>query len=119
MLTWRNGTIILPIVRAKDGATMVDKNTIRSAITAALREAQESSGMAYADLSDDDTPIGGLDGFDSLLGIEVTVMIEERLGCTTGRDSLFVTEDQSSAATLGEICGFLADLLGSTKQVAA
>lgn len=105
--------------KSQDGATMMERNAIRSVITAALREAQESSGKAYADLTDDDAPIGGLDGFDSLLGIEVTVMIEERLGCTTGRDSLFVTEDQSSAATLGEICGFLAGLLGSTKQVAA
>ena len=92
---------------------------IRSAVVAALQEAQAKSGKAYADLSGDDQPIGNLDGFDSLMGIEVTVIIEERMGCQVDRDSLFVAEDGRRAATLQEVCDYIADLAPSDERTEA
>ena len=53
---------------------------VRSLILSVLQEVQEMSGREWNGLVGDAKPIGALEGFDSLSGIEVTVMIEERLG---------------------------------------
>ena len=97
----------------------MDRGEIRSAVAAVLQEVQESGGEAYVDLEGSDEPIGKLDGFDSLTGIEATVMLQERLGCEIERDSVFVGEDGGRASTLEEICVYLAKLLGSDARAVA
>ena len=97
----------------------MNRGEIKSAVVAVLREVQESSGEAYVDLAGGDEPIGKLDGFDSLTGIEATVILEERLGCEIERSSVFVSEDENRASTLAEICGLIAGLLGSDEKAVA
>jgi len=79
----------------------------------ALKECQHLSGREWSDLGMDAKPIGVLDGFDSLSGVEATVMIEQRLGCTFDVESLFVSEDGKRALTLREISERLRKLIAS------
>ena len=97
----------------------MDAKGIESMVVAALRHAQEISGEDYADIGPGDTPLGKLDGFDSLKGIEVTVMIEGGLGWEIERDSLFVSEDGDHATTLAEICAYLGELTASEEKAVA
>ena len=97
----------------------MDRGKIQSEVVAALEAVQTLSGKEYVSLGANDKPIGRLDGFDSLCGVEATVMIEGRIGCEINRDSLFVTEDGNQAATLEEICDYLEGVnCSQTKSVA-
>ncbi len=80
-----------------------------------LKEVQELSGRPWHPLTSGTVPIGTLDGFDSLSGVEATVMIEEKLGCTLGIDSAFVSEDGNTALTLKAVCDRVATLAASSK----
>jgi acyl carrier protein len=75
---------------------------IKAAVIAALKEVQQLSGRGWNDLADDMKPIGTLEGFDSLSGIEATIAIEQRLGQQLDTETLF--EDGRRAFTLAEIC---------------
>lgn len=80
-----------------------------------LQEVQKMSGRPWHPLTLDMKPIGTLDGFDSLAGVEATVMIEEKLGCALDVDSVFVSEDGKKALTLKEVCERVATLAAATK----
>lgn len=81
-----------------------------------LRDVQTISGREWTGLGADAKPIGGLDGFDSLSGVETTVMIEEKLGCRVEGESLFVSSDGKRALTVKEISQRISGLLGSREQ---
>ena len=55
------------------------------------------------DLSDDSKPIGSLDGFDSLTGIEATVILEEKLKVSLDAENIFVSEKGDRALRLNDI----------------
>lgn len=95
----------------------MDANVIESMVVAALKQAQKISGEAYVELGPADKPLGKLDGFDSLKGIEVTVMIEGELGCEVERDSLFVWGDR--AMTLAEVCAYLGEVTAANEKAVA
>ena len=97
----------------------MDRDKIESEVVAVLQAVQKSSGETYVNLGADDKPIGKLGGFDSLTGIEATIMIEERIGCDIDRNSAFVTEDGRRASTLAEICEYLGELTGSEAKAVA
>ena len=95
----------------------MDAKGIESMVVAALKQAQEISGEDFVEIGLGDKPLGKLDGFDSLKGIEVTVMIEGELGCEIERDSLFVWEDR--ATTLAEICAYLGEVTAAQEKAVA
>ena len=97
----------------------MNRGQIESIVTEVLQAVQESSGETYTDLASNDEPIGKLAGFDSLTGIEATVMIEKKLNCEINRDSVFVSEDGDRALTLAEICGHLEQIISSGRKAAA
>ena len=85
----------------------MNKAEIAALVVAVLKEVQETSGREWTKLEGDAAPIGALDGFDSLSGMEATTLIEQKLKDLTGLDSLgdeslFVTNDK--ALTLDEVC---------------
>jgi acyl carrier protein len=86
---------------------------IQQAVLTVLREVQEMTGRKWSSLPVDAKPIGALDGFDSLAGVEATVMIEEKLGCAIDGDSVFVSQDGKRALTLREIYDWLGKLLAA------
>lgn len=91
---------------------------IQSLVLDVLKAIQIMSGRPWAGFDPNATPIGDLDGFDSLTGIEATVMIEQNLG---GQDleleSLFVSEDGKQALTVTEVAERIAKLLNSGAKV--
>jgi len=89
---------------------------LQSAILSVLQEVQTLSGRTWAGLSETAKPLLDLDGFDSLCGLEATVMVEERLGCgDLGVDSVFVSDDGQRSLTVREIAERLAMRLSSDR----
>ena len=52
---------------------------VRGIVLDVLDTCQEVSGRARRELADDQKVVGGLDGFDSISGIEATTLLEQRL----------------------------------------
>lgn len=88
---------------------------IQSIVLQVLQEVQELSGRSWTALAPNGKPIGDLDGFDSLCGVEATVLVEERLGCRDlGVDSVFVSDDGRRSLTVNEIAHRLSKLLATS-----
>ena len=82
-----------------------------------LKQVQEMSGRPIEDLTESDTPIGGLAGFDSLNGIEVTTLAAVRLNCEiSGEVNLFVSEDGRRALTVREVAQRMKRLLSADRE---
>lgn len=87
---------------------------IQSTVLNVLRDVQTLSGRPWTDLDPTATPIGGLDGFDSLSSVEATVMVEEKLGCGDLKvSSLFISEDGTRALSVKEIAKRISELLAA------
>ena len=80
---------------------------VQTIIIKTLKEVQNMSGQKWNNLVSTLVPIQDLDGFDSLLSVEVTVLIEEKFGCGELTDesnpSLFISNDGKKALSIGEI----------------
>lgn len=81
---------------------MLDKQTVRAALIAVLRHVQKTSGRPCPEISDATKPIGDLQGFDSLLAVEATVLLEQKLGCAL-TDVPFTSESGTRALRVGGI----------------
>ena len=97
----------------------MDATSIETIMLNVLRDVQEISGEDYVDIGPGDKPLGRLAGFDSLKGIEATVMVQGRLGRAIERDSLFVSEDGRRATSLAEICAHLAEFTAADEKEVA
>lgn len=88
---------------------------IQSILVAVLHDVQTLSGRPSVPLPPSAKPIGDLQGFDSLTGVEATVMVEEKLGCGELKvESIFVSEDGKRALTVKEIAERISKLLTKT-----
>jgi hypothetical protein len=76
---------------------------VRSVVRDVLHQVQQISGREWHGLDGDAKPIGHLQGFDSLSGIEATVMVEQKLGCKFDLESVFVADNGKRALTLNQI----------------
>jgi hypothetical protein len=91
---------------------------VTEVVNEALREVQSLGGHPWVDLTPKDKIIGTLAGFDSLTGIEATVLIERKLALklgrpdlSLGRDSIFVSDDGRNALDVAEIVSKVCALL--------
>jgi hypothetical protein len=92
---------------------------IQIAIVDVLREVQTISGRQWIELGAGEKPIGALEGFDSLSGVEATVMIEQRLGGNGLEiESMFVSDDGKHALTVAEIASRIGTIM-RTKRTGA
>ncbi len=89
------------------------KSHIKTVLVAVLQEIQETSGRSCAALSDGTSPIGDLEGFDSLSGVEATMFVEQRLGRPLGIESVFVSPTKSRALRIDEIVEDIASRIAS------
>ncbi len=90
------------------------REEIEGLVLAVLQDVQETSGKSWMGLSRNATPIGALDGFDSLTALEATVLIEERLKTSAGvqthdDECLFI--EGNRALSLKEVCDRIEALL--------
>lgn len=81
---------------------MLDKQAVRVALVAVLRQVQKTSGRPCPEITETTKPIGDLQGFDSLLAVEATVLLEQKLGCTLA-DIPFLSESGTRALRFGAI----------------
>ena len=91
----------------------MDKNDVREKLVQSLRQVQESSGRPVGELDSDTKPIGELEGFDSLSGVETTVHLSELLGHEISNENIFFSEDGSRALSVEQITDSLHAAMGS------
>ncbi len=84
------------------------KTEIEQIIVETLRELQIASGDMECEISPVVVPLSELGFFDSLLAIETTLVLEERLGCACGEDSVFKDKETSQPLAISDIASRLA-----------
>ena len=96
------------------------KETIETALCECIEEIQEMSGEEAAEVSPETCPIVELEGFDSLRGVEATVLLELKLDlaidASKGNVNLFVSPDGQSAMTIGEIVQRIIKQIGGANE---
>jgi len=86
---------------------------LRAVLEAVLGEVQAMSGRECPRLEDATKPIGDLADFDSLVAVEATVLLEEKLGCTIARGTPFISENGKRALNLSEAAKRLGKLIAA------
>ena len=82
----------------------MDRREIITKIIQTVTQVQEASGRATNDIDESTRPIGGVEGFDSLCGVEATVMLAESLGIDIpDSDNPFISTDGKRALSVGAI----------------
>lgn len=80
------------------------KIEVRAALERVLRQVQSASGRAFTGIDDASKPIGDLEGFDSLTGLEATQLLEKEVGRQIEDATLFVVASgRKRALTVLEI----------------
>lgn len=77
-----------------------------------LKELQDVTGDSSCNVTTTTMPLRDLAFFDSLLALETTVTLEEKLGASWDQDSVFVDKESAVALTVSEIAQKLATASG-------
>ena len=97
---------------------MQTKTEIRAAVEKVLKAVQQMSGRQCPPITDATKPIGDLEGFDSLSGVEATSLMERELNCTLADGSAFVHESPSGkrrALTVAQAVERITQMLAPTR----
>ena len=82
----------------------MDKRKITAAVVQTVAHVQEMSGRPSVGIDVSTRPVGGVEGFDSLNGVEATVMLSESLGIDIPEDhNPFVSSNGKRALSVSEI----------------
>ena len=87
----------------------MDKKEIEETLIVLLRELQAIAGDEPTEVTPATTPLEDLPNFDSLLGLEMTVAVEERLGITCEEQTIFKDEETLKALSISEISERIAE----------
>lgn len=79
------------------------KTDIEKIIIETLLELQAGSEDPAYEITPKTTPLVELGFFDSLLAIETTIALEEKLGCSCGEGSVFKQKGTEQSLTISEI----------------
>lgn len=92
----------------------MDRNQILRCLIETVIEVQELSGCAALEVNAKTRPIYDLDEFDSLRGVETTVLLAAKLKCGfkagKGDVNVFVSKDGRRALSVEEAVNRLAEL---------
>ena len=92
----------------------MDRKDILQRLMETVAEVQELSGCAPVEIGAETCPIHDLDGFDSLRGVETTVLLAMKLKCEfkagKGEVNVFVSKDGRRALRIEEIANRLVEL---------
>ena len=92
----------------------MDKQEIVTKVVQTLVRVQEVSGRSSAGIGASTRPVGGVEGFDSLSGVEATVMLSEYLGVDLPEDyNPFISNDRKRALSVSEIADSLSAYVGA------
>ena len=91
----------------------MDKQEIVTKVVQTVVQVQEVSGRSSAGIGPSTRPVGGVEGFDSLSGVEATVMLSESLGVDLPDDyNPFISKDGKQALSVDEIAETLSTYVG-------
>jgi acyl carrier protein len=85
---------------------------IEKIIIETLAELQAGCGEPGQEITSATTPLGDLGFFDSLLAIETTLALEQKLKCKCPHDNAFFEKDNEKLLTIAEIAARLAQIQG-------
>ena len=88
---------------------------IQGVIIVTLEGLQAGMGTEPSEISSETKPLLDLDFFDSLLGIETTLVLQERLGISCKADTIFKDRATGEPLAIAQI----AFLLSAVSKVAA
>lgn len=92
----------------------MDRQQIVAKVVQTLTQIQEVSGRSSAGIGVSTCPVRDVEGFDSLSGVEATVMLSESLGIALPDDyNPFISDDGERALSIGEIAENLGTYVGS------
>ena len=80
----------------------MDKENVVTRVIDAIRQVQESSGRTAVGIGPNTLPFKDVEGFDSLSGVEATVLLSESLGRELP-DSVFAPIDGDHILSVSEI----------------
>ena len=90
----------------------MDKQDIAAAVVQTVAHVQEVSGRSSAGIGPSTRPVGGVQGFDSLSGVEATVMLSQSLGIDIPEDhNPFISNDGKRALSVSEIADNLSTFI--------
>lgn len=94
------------------------KQEIVRTVVQTVAQVQEASGRERATIDASTRPLRDVEGFDSLCGLEATVLLSESLGVALPDDyNPFISKDGNRALSVGEIADALSMRVGlSPKQ---
>lgn len=91
----------------------MDRQEIVTKVVQTVVQVQEVSGRSSAGIGPSTRPVGGMEGFDSLSGVEATVMLSESLGVELPNNyNPFISKDGKRALSVGEIAETLNTYVG-------
>ena len=92
----------------------MDKKEVVAKVVQTIIEVQKASGRSSAGIGDSTCPVGGVEGFDSLNGVEATVMLSKSLGAAIPDDyNPFISSDGNRALSVSEIADSLSTYVGT------
>ena len=90
----------------------MDREVVSQMVIEAVRQVQTASGRSVGSISLTTCPISDLEGFDSLSGVEATVMLCESLGHDLPDDyNPFLSKDGRRALSVSEITNNLCEII--------
>ena len=94
----------------------MDRDDIVRQVIEAVTHVQETSGRSVGEIGPDTRPLKDLQDFDSLCGVEATVLLSD----TVGRDlpdSVFAPQEGSRVLSINEIADRVLDSMSATQVV--
>ena len=91
------------------------KNEATAAIIEVLHLVQELSGRHVGEITGSTCPIGDLDEFDSLSGVEASSMLSDRIGFELPGVSAFVNEKGTKALSVNQIADVICKVAAEAK----
>ena len=80
----------------------MEKQAVITKVVEAVAQVQEASGRQNSGIRSSTCPVRDVEGFDSLSGVEATVILSESLGVDLP-DNTFVSKDGRRALSVTEI----------------
>lgn len=91
----------------------MNNSEIAATVVETIAKVQELSGRSSIGIGAFTCPIGGVEGFDSLSGVEATIILSESLGIDLPGDyNPFISEDGRRALSIKEIADALSARIG-------
>ena len=92
----------------------MEKQEIVTKVVQTVTHVQETSGRSSTGIGVSTRPVRDVEGFDSLCGVEATVMLSESLGVDLPEDcNPFISKDGKRALSIGEIADTLSTYIGA------